>query len=227
MDALYQRRQTQRKNEAGRRLIAQQYAGVTGILRQVGETMRAGPEALPEKERELRTYAEAFGRVRTAAAWKDRRGRIHFEVSGECITRMMRSKEGFVSGLSALMGVKLTGPESVRGPGGTSLLFREKERYAITVGVGTRTREGQIMSGDCIRYFTTEEGTACVVLSDGMGSGKAAREESERTAAMAERFLRAGVSAADCVRTIGPALKLRTQGKQFVTLDVSTIDLVP
>ena len=225
MDALYQRRQTQRKNEAGRKLIAQQYAGVTGILRQVGETMRTGPEALPAKERELRTYAEAFGRVRTAAAWKDRRGRVHFEVSGECITRIMRNKEGFVSGLSALMNVKLMGPESVRGPGGSSLLFREKEFYTITVGIGTRTREGQIVSGDCIRYFTTEEGIACVVLSDGMGSGKSAREESESTAAMTERFLRAGISAADCVRTIGPALKLRTQGKQFVTLDVCTIDL--
>lgn len=225
MDALYQRRQTQRKNEAGRKLIAQQYAGVTGILRQVGESMSAGPEALPSKERELRTYAEAFGRVRTAAAWKDRRGRVHFEVSGECVARIMRNKEGFLSGLSALMSVKLIGPEPVHGPGGTSLLFREREPYYITVGIGTRTREGQMVSGDCIRYFTTEEGIACVLLSDGMGSGKQAREESESTVSMAERFLRAGISATDCVRTIGPALKLRTQGKQFVTLDISTIDL--
>ena len=225
MDALYQRRQTQRKNEAGRKLIAQQYAGVTGILRQVGESMSTGPEALPSKERELRTYAEAFGRVRTAAAWKDHRGRVHFEVSGECVTRIMRNKEGFLSGLSALMGVTLAGPETLHGSNGTSLLFREREPYYITVGVGTRTREGQVVSGDCIRYFTTEEGVACILLSDGMGSGKQAREESESTIAMAERFLRAGISAVDCVRTIGPALKLRTQGKQFVTLDVSTIDL--
>ena len=105
------------------------------------------------------------------------------------------------------------------------MLFREQEPYTITVGIGTRTREGQQVSGDCIRYFTTEEGIACVVLSDGMGSGEQAREESESTVRMAERFLRAGISAADCVRTIGPALKLRTQGKKFVTLDIGTIDL--
>ena len=225
MDALYQRRQSQRKNEAGRRLIAQQYAGVTGILKQMGESMSAGPEALPSRERELRTYAEAFGRVRTAAAWKDRRGRLHFEVSGECTPRIVRNKEGFLSGLSALMNTKLTGPETVHGPGGASLLFREQEPYCITVGIGTRTREGQQVSGDCIRYFTTEEGIACVILSDGMGSGEGAKEESESTVRMAERFLRAGISAADCVRTIGPALKLRTQGKRFVTLDIGTIDL--
>ncbi len=225
MDALYQRRQSQRKNDAGRRLIAQQYAGVTGILRQVGESMSAGPEALPARERELRTYAEAFGRVRTAAAWKDRRGRLHFEVAGECTPRILKNKEGFLSGLSALMNARLTGPESAHGPGGTSLLFREQEPYYITVGVGTRTREGQKVSGDCIRYFTTEEGIACIILSDGMGSGEEAREESESTVRMAERFLRAGISAADSVRTIGPALKLRTQGKKFVTLDVCTIDL--
>lgn len=225
MDALFQRRQTQKKNEAGRKLIAQQYAGVTGILKQVGESMRSGTEILPAQEKELRTYAEAFGRVRTVAAWKDRRGRLHLELTGECVQRILRSQEGFTSGLGALMHVTLTKPETQYDSGGMRLMFREQEPYYITVGIGTRTREGQQISGDCVRYFTTEEGMACVILSDGMGSGEQAREESESTVRMAERFLRAGISAADCVRTIGPALKLRTQGKKFVTLDISTIDL--
>lgn len=225
MEALFQRRQTQKKNEAGRKLIAQQYAGVTGILKQVGESMSSGTEILPAQEKELRTYAEAFGRVRTVAAWRDRRGRLHLELTGECVPRILRSQEGFVSGLSALMHATLTKPETQYEASGMRLLFREQEPYYITVGIGTRTREGQQVSGDCIRYFTTEEGMACVILSDGMGSGEEAREESESTVRMAERFLRAGISAADCVRTIGPALKLRTQGKKFVTLDVSTIDL--
>lgn len=225
MDALFQRRQTQKKNEAGRKLIAQQYAGVTGILKQVGESMCSGTEILPAQEKELRTYAEAFGRVRTVAAWKDRRGRLHLELTGECVQRILRSQEGFTSGLGALMHVTLTKPETQYDSGGMRLMFREQEPYDITVGIGTRTREGQQISGDCIRYFTTEEGMACVILSDGMGSGEQAREESESTVRMAERFLRAGISAADCVRTIGPALKLRTQGKKFVTLDISTIDL--
>ena len=225
MDALFQRRQTQKKNEAGRKLIAQQYAGVTGILKQVGESMSSGTEILPAKEKELRTYAEAFGRVRTVAAWKDRRGRLHLELTGECVSRILRSQEGFTSGLGALMNVSLAKPETQYEASGIRLVFREQEPYYITVGIGTRTREGQQVSGDCVRYFTTEEGTACVILSDGMGSGEEAREESESTVRMAERFLRAGISAADCVRTIGPALKLRTQGKKFVTLDIGTIDL--
>lgn len=225
MDALFQRRQTQKKNEAGRKLIAQQYAGVTGILKQVGESMSSGTEILPAQEKELRTYAEAFGRVRTVAAWKDRRGRLHLELTGECVSRILRNQEGFASGLGALMNVSLAKPETQYEASGIRLVFREQEPYYITVGIGTRTREGQQVSGDCIRYFTTEEGTACVILSDGMGSGEEAREESESTVRMAERFLRAGISAADCVRTIGPALKLRTQGKKFVTLDIGTIDL--
>lgn len=95
----------------------------------------------------------------------------------------------------------------------------------MTVGIGTRTREGQTVSGDCIRYFVTEEGIACVLLSDGMGSGEAARQEAESAVRMTEKFLRTGISAADSVRTVGPAFKLRTQGKQFVTLDALTIDL--
>ncbi len=225
MDVLYQRRQNTRKSEMGRRLVAQQYAGVGGILRQVGEYMSAGPEALPEKEKELRQYAEAFGRVRTAAAWKDKNGRLHFEVSGECVPRIVQNREGFVSGMSALMGVRLGGPEQVRNPGGVTLLFRQQEPYRISVGIGIKTKEGEAVSGDTAQWFTTEEGVACAVMSDGMGTGKQAAEESAAIVRMTARFLKAGIHAADAVRTIGPALKLRTQGNSFATLDVGTIDL--
>lgn len=225
MDALYQRRQNARRSEQGRKLIAQQYAGVTGVLKQIGEYMSTGPEAMPNREQELRQYAEAFGGVRTAAAWRDYNGRMHLELSGECMPRIIQNRDGFLSGLSALMGKKLTGPESVSGPGGTSLLFREQEPYRITIGIGAKTREGETVSGDTTSWFTTEEGVACVILSDGMGTGKKAAEESGTIVRMAERFLKAGIDAADVVRTIGPALKLRTQGNSFATLDVGTIDL--
>ena len=141
--------------------------------------MRSGTEILPAQEKELRTYAEAFGRVRTVAAWKDRSGRLHLELTGECVQRILRSQEGFTSGLGALMHVTLTKPETQYDSGGMRLMFREQEPYYITVGIGTRTREGQQISGDCVRYFTTEEGIACVILSDGMGSGIEANRESE------------------------------------------------
>ena len=225
MDALYQRRQNARRSEQTRRLIAQQYAGVTGVLKQIGEYMSTGPEALPNREQELRQYAEAFGGVRTAAAWRDHNGRLHFELSGECMNRIIQNREGFLSGLSALMGKKLAGPESVSGPGGTSLLFREMETYRIRVGIGSKTREGESVSGDTVSWFVTEEGTACVILSDGMGTGNRASEESGAVVRMTERFLRAGIDAGDAARTIGPALKLRTQGNSFATLDIGTIDL--
>lgn len=225
MDVLYQRRQNARRSEQGRRLIAQQYAGVNGILRQVGDYMSSAPKAIPEKERELRQYAEAFGRVRTAAAWRDRNGRVHFELSGECVSRIIKNRDGFVSGLSALMSMKLAVPETIDGPGGVSLLFRQQEPYRISVGIGIKTREGEAVSGDTTDWFITEEGIACAILSDGMGTGKHAADESEAVVRMTSRFLKAGVNAPDAVRTIGPALKLRTQGNSFATLDVGTIDL--
>lgn len=225
MDVLYQRRQNSRKSEIGRKLVAQQYAGISGVLRQVGEHMSSGPEALPARERELKQYAEAFGRVKTVAAWKDHCGRLHLELSGDCIGRILQNRDGFLSGLSALMGTRMTGPESVSGPGGTSLAFREQEPYRITVGVGTKTREGEVVSGDSVSWFTTQEGVACVVLADGMGSGKRASDESKALVRMTERFLKAGIDSVDAVRTIGPALKMRTQGDSFATLDVGTVDL--
>ena len=92
-------------------------------------------------------------------------------------------------------------------------------------GIGRQQKEGASVSGDNACYFLTDTGTACLLLSDGMGSGAAASRDSRMLITSLERFLRAGISVGDALHAVSPALRLRSDGMRFTTLDAFTLDL--
>ena len=58
-----------------------------------------------------------------------------------------------------------------------------------------------------------------------MGSGTAAQQDSRMLITSLERFLRAGITIADALKAVSPALRLRSDGTRFTTLDALTVDL--
>ena len=58
-----------------------------------------------------------------------------------------------------------------------------------------------------------------------MGSGAAAAQDSLMLVSSMERFLRAGIPLGDALGAVSPALRLRSDGTRFVTLDALTLDL--
>lgn len=222
---LFQRRQYKERIQENKGLIAQQYAGITGILRQIGGYMAEGPEFMPAKEAQLKKYAEAFGSVSSVAAYKDSYGRLRLELAGDGVAAILRQKEGFTAGLNALMGVNLSCPEQICDQLGSRIFMRELEPYCAVVGVGMRKKQGQSLSGDSGTYFISNDGKAFMLLSDGMGTGTEAAFESTTAVKLIERFLRAGIDPLETLKTIGPALKIRSSGTSFVTIDIGMVNL--
>ncbi|MBR3560750.1 MAG: SpoIIE family protein phosphatase [Oscillospiraceae bacterium] len=94
------------------------------------------------------------------------------------------------------------------------------------VGVSQRARDGERVSGDSALSFEPESGRVCLLLSDGMGSGEEARQESAQAVRLLERFLRSGVDAAGALRTLNSALNLRAETTDsFTTVDLLTLSL--
>lgn len=223
--ALRERQQYRKRCEENRSLIAQQYAGLTGILRQIGGTLGRDQASLPARERQVRSYASAFGRIDKVAVFRDGAGRLRVELAGEGLENILRERKGFAAGLSAVLQVGLTEPERISDELGTRLMLREQAPYRAVVGIGQRQKPGEKVSGDTARSFVTEGGRACLLLADGMGSGPAAAQDSRSILSLMERFLRAGIPPADALRTVAPAFRLRVDGTRGVTLDALTIDL--
>lgn len=223
--ALRERESLRRQQEENQSLLARQYAGITDILRQLGAEVTKDETAQPLMERQVRRYAAAFGWIDRVCAVRDSQGRLTVELYGEGIDDIMKQGDGFSAGLSALLGVTLTAPEKKKGSQGIHVEMHERAPYRAVVGIGRQQKEGASVSGDNACYFLTDTGTACLLLSDGMGSGAAASRDSRMLITSLERFLRAGISVGDALHAVSPALRLRSDGMRFTTLDAFTLDL--
>ncbi len=63
------------------------------------------------------------------------------------------------------------------------------------------------------------------MISDGMGDGPLARQESRTAVTLLEQMLRAGFDKDVTVHTINAVLALRSQGEAFATVDMALLDL--
>jgi len=223
--ALRERESLRRQKAENQSLLARQYAGITDILRQLGAEITHDEISQPLMEKQVKRYAAAFGWIERVCVVRDSQGRLTVELYGEGIADILKQGAGFSAGLSALLGVGLTLPKKVKDGLGERLVLRERAPFRAVVGIGRQQKEGAAVSGDSGCYFLTDEGTACLLLSDGMGSGAAAARDSRMMVTSLERFLRAGVTVSDALKAVSPALRLRSDGMRFTTLDAFTLDL--
>ena len=102
----------------------------------------------------------------------------------------------------------------------------EGNTLAWDVAMGSTPKEGKRVCGDSVTYFKSDGSTLCLLLSDGMGSGREARRESQLTLRLTEQFLRSGIEAGAALRTINAALNIRSDEQgSFTTIDLLTVDL--
>lgn len=100
-----------------------------------------------------------------------------------------------------------------------------KER-PFDVALGSQPRSGQRLCGDSVTWFRGEGSSLYLLLSDGMGSGREARRESQLTVRLMEQFLTAGVQPESALRTLNAALQLRCDDQgSFTTIDLLSLDL--
>lgn len=99
-------------------------------------------------------------------------------------------------------------------------------RRAYEIGAAIKPKQGETACGDTLASFETEDGLLCLLLSDGMGSGEAARRESALTCRLLRQFLEAGVEAEAALNTMNAAMALRGQETgSFSTIDLLTLRL--
>ncbi len=107
----------------------------------------------------------------------------------------------------------------------TNTCFVERTNFEVVYGVERCVGDYQQISGDSFSFLQKEEGQFLASLSDGMGTGLNAYQESEKVVDLLEQFLEAGFSKETAVKMINSALVFRNQGKSFSTIDISSIDL--
>ncbi|MGL5435072.1 MAG: SpoIIE family protein phosphatase [Lachnospiraceae bacterium] len=106
-----------------------------------------------------------------------------------------------------------------------TLRFTESGAYRMVYGVARCAGEGQAVSGDNFTYSANVPGQVIMSLSDGMGTGPVACEESERVIELTQQLLETGFSARAGLKMVNTILLLTGLEQHPATIDLSLIDL--
>lgn len=97
--------------------------------------------------------------------------------------------------------------------------------YQVKQGAAQVPRRGSMVSGDSCIGTSIGSDLYLLGLSDGMGVGREAAQESRQCLSLVQRLLEAGLGTEVAVNTVNAVFLNRAAGEAFVTLDLLLIDL--
>jgi stage II sporulation protein E len=92
-------------------------------------------------------------------------------------------------------------------------------------GIAGKKKNGSSVSGDSFATFGLDSGRYFLCLSDGMGSGTQASQESGMVVELLQKFLEAGFGKETAIRMMNSAMVLKGEDNTFSTLDLADVDL--
>ena len=98
-------------------------------------------------------------------------------------------------------------------------------KYQFETGTATASSNGDI-SGDNYTFFKLKEDKFIAILSDGMGIGPKACQESKGAVNLLKNMLQSGLKYESALKTINSILAIRSKEDTFATIDLLSIDLV-
>lgn len=104
--------------------------------------------------------------------------------------------------------------------------FIPQKSCQVVLGSAQMTKNGSDISGDHWRLLELSAGKTAIILSDGMGSGRAARQQSATTVNLLERLLLGGATHQMALEIINDVLLLRAKEESFATIDLLLLDLI-
>ena len=218
------RRQLRARLAENRSVAWGQFADVSQLLERFAAELGSVSGADPLAERRLLRYLRSLEIDADAAVYRDGGGRLRIVIESGRLSPLLR-EENYLEKLSEIAGVRLCQPLLPEGDEGRIELL-EAEPLAVSVGIAAMKKQGEKVSGDRGTYFKTDAGVLCVILSDGMGCGDEAAEDSRRVIGILEKFLRAGMEPAVAMKLLNSVLLLRdAESWGFATVDLMCVDL--
>lgn len=203
--------------------VRSRYKDVAEVFGTIAQQLDADPVPESRLEKRLRTYLRGERLAVSGVVYRDGRGRMHVELEGSGIGSLRRDPN-WLDKISAVVDVPLR-TASDRDDGRVVLM--EAEQLTASVGTACAKRRGRGVSGDGSCAFTTDDGKLCVILSDGMGTGKEAGEMSRASINALADFMRAGVEASTAIGLLESLMMMKNETDVVsATVDMLVLDLM-
>jgi len=212
-----------------RRLVAQQLQGVAKIMASLSADLNLSVEYLRESEERIQRELAAQGIFSPQVeVVKSANGRVEVTITKHACS----SGENHCSTILVPLVTEIVGRQVARGQRCASLQRKAKCTVCLCTAhvLATETGVAQIasspgVSGDSYRIAELVGGKLALMVSDGMGNGPRANQESRTVINLLEQMMRAGFDKEITVQTINSVLALRAHAESFATLDMALVDL--
>lgn len=203
-----------------RRLLAEQAHGVSVILRDI---------ALEQSEEYSFSEGEnALARALSSAGFLSSEIFVYGEGSSLTVSMTLAANVNSKR-LCAVAGEALGVPLSLAEKLPLSdthacYVLKRKPEYDAAFGVAFRCKEGESACGDTYSVLKIDERRFLVALSDGMGSGEAARSVSDKTLSLLESFYKAKMPSDTVLGTVNRLISYSSD-EMFSCLDLAAVNL--
>ena len=142
---------------------------------------------------------------------------------GRCMT--VKELAELVSAAAGLRFVPEKDSPEVVGRKYTVFELVEDTKYRLIQGVARKPKEGEPVNGDSYAFIYLDSGQVLMSLSDGMGSGEKAKEESELRINLLEQMVDTGFARRSALRMINSVMMFHGDRQLFSSMDLSVVDL--
>ncbi|MDE6059096.1 MAG: SpoIIE family protein phosphatase [Clostridia bacterium] len=204
----------------GRRLLAQQAHGVSEILREIA--LEQSEEYVFSDEETVLSSALSSAGILTSEIFLYGEGSsftvsltIPADTNGKKLCEIAGNALRVPLSLSEI--IPLTRERSC-------FVLKRKANFDAAFGIASRSKEGEMASGDTHSILKIDERRFLVALSDGMGSGEEARDVSDQTLSLLESFYKAKMPSETVLSTVNRLIAYSAE-ETFSCLDLAAVNL--
>ncbi len=101
----------------------------------------------------------------------------------------------------------------------------EDTLYYGLQGIAAEKKYDSAINGDSYSFFSMDDGNYHICLSDGMGSGSRANQESEMVVELLQKFIEAGFRKETAIQLMNSAMVLQGEENNYSTLDYAMVNM--
>lgn len=212
-----------------KRLVADQLQGVSDIMDDFAKEILRERKHHEEQEVEIIQALDNMGiELERLDIYQLEKGNIDIEMTTSFYQYRGEGSKLIAPVLSDILKEMVIIKEEKVSPfpnGYTNLSFGSAKEFIVETGVANAAKGGGLVSGDSYTTIELGAGKYALAISDGMGNGKRAREESGETLKLLQQILQTGIPEHVAIKSINSILSLRTTDEMFATLDLAVINL--
>jgi stage II sporulation protein E len=211
-----------------RNMVAAQLAGIAGIMSDLAQEIRKENHVSADHEEHIVAALEHLGlSIRSVEIISLDEGKVEIEVTSTGATSADEGEKLIAPLLSEIIGenIVVSGKRYWDDENGVTMTLSSAKLYHIETGVASAAKDGRLYCGDSYTSLDVGNGKFAVAVSDGMGNGERAMQESSAAIRLLQQLLKAGFHEQLAIKTVNSVLLLRSQDEIFTTLDLALIDM--